>query len=141
MDLQTWIIFKLHLIATLWMVGLIWFVQIVHYPLMARVGQDHFLAYQQGHTDRTVWVTAPIMLLELLLGLLLLAKFPDEMTYLASALTVVNWLSTFLIQIPCHEKLMQGFDAETHRWLVKSNWIRTIAWSGRGLIVTFGMGM
>ena len=30
----------LHAAATLFMTGLIWFVQVVHYPLFARVGED-----------------------------------------------------------------------------------------------------
>ena len=48
--------------ATLAMVGLIWFVQIVHYPLMAQVGRDSFAHYEASHTARTTWVVAPLML-------------------------------------------------------------------------------
>jgi hypothetical protein len=51
------------------------------------------------------------------------------------ALLAVIWLSTALVQVPCHKRLSQGFDAATHRRLVGTNWIRTVAWSLRGLLV------
>ena len=35
-----------HLVCTLLMVGVILFVQIVHYPLMDRVGADRFVHYE-----------------------------------------------------------------------------------------------
>ena len=37
--------------ATLYMVGLIWCVQIVHYPLFAEVGKDGFAAYEAAHSS------------------------------------------------------------------------------------------
>ena len=52
----------------------------------------------------------------------------------------VVWLSTWGIQVPCHARLSRGFDARTHRRLVRSNWIRTICWTVRGGIV-LGMAM
>jgi hypothetical protein len=44
--------------------GLIWFVQIVHYPLMTRAGREGFARYEAGHTARTTTVVAPLMLAE-----------------------------------------------------------------------------
>ena len=38
-----------HVVATLVMTGLIWFVQIVHYPLMAKVGRADFAEYERLH--------------------------------------------------------------------------------------------
>ena len=54
----------IHAAATLYMTGLIWFVQVVHYPLMARVGGGGFAAYEAAHTNRTAWVVGPAMLAE-----------------------------------------------------------------------------
>ena len=49
-----------HAGTTLFMVGLVWFVQVVHYPLFGRVGEDEFVAYSR----LTGWVVGPPMLLE-----------------------------------------------------------------------------
>ena len=58
----------LHLAVTLFVVGVIWFVQVVHYPLMASVGRAESAAYVQAHTRRTAWVVGPPMLVELATG-------------------------------------------------------------------------
>lgn len=47
------ILLAVHVAATWFMVGLIWFVQLVHYPLFARVGRGGFAAYEGAHSWRT----------------------------------------------------------------------------------------
>ena len=47
------VLLSLHLAATAAMTGLIWFVQVVHYPLFAAVGADQFVAYEVAHQRRT----------------------------------------------------------------------------------------
>jgi hypothetical protein len=42
--------------ATLFMTGVIWFVQVVHYPLMARVGAAGFPDYEAAHARLTGYV-------------------------------------------------------------------------------------
>ena len=49
-------------------------------------------------------------------------------------LLLVIWLSTALLQVPCHNRLVNGFDPKIHHRLVKTNWIRTVAWSLRAII-------
>lgn len=121
------------------MLGVIWFVQVVHYPLFAKTGRSEFGAYEQQHTALTAWVVAPPMLLELATAVLLFWLKPTGVSTgqlsIGLALLVVIWLSTALIQVPCHNRLSQSFDAAVHRRLVVSNWIRTIAWSLRALLV------
>jgi hypothetical protein len=132
-------VFLLHLAATMFMVGVIWFVQIVHYPLLARVGSAEAVAYEQAHTQRTGWVVSPSMLLEGASAVLLFwvrpAGVSDLQAGIGVALSVVVWISTFLVQVPCHERLCREFDRGVHRRLVRSNWVRTAAWSLRGLVV------
>jgi len=128
-----------HIGTTLFMVGLIWFVQIVHYPLFDRVGIQAFDTYESHHTRLTGWVVAPPMLLELLTALLLIwfrpATIPAFVVWLGLTLLAVIWLSTAFIQVPLHNSLSLGFDPKAYRKLVKSNWLRTVAWSARGLLV------
>lgn len=121
------------------MVGLIWFVQIVHYPLMQCVGQAQFVNYEQQHARFTTWVVGPSMLVEMMtLACLLYAErtvIPRSWLWVSASLLAVIWLSTQFIQVPCHTSLSHAWDADIHRRLVQSNWIRTIAWSLRGLIL------
>jgi hypothetical protein len=128
-----------HTAATLFMVGLIWFVQIVHYPLFASVDRSQFPAYEKRHTTLTTWVVVPPMMIEAITAGLLFIFSPAGITswqlVIGLTLLFIIWLSTALIQIPCHTRLSEKFDDATHRKLVLSNWIRTAAWSFRGLLV------
>ena len=128
----------LHAAATLYMTGLIWFVQLVHYPLMAKVGRDGYVTYQQLHERKTSWAVAPAMFIELGTAIYLVVTTPDEvalwMTWLGLGLVFLLWLSTAFLQVPCHKKLGKGFDETVHRKLVNTNWLRTILWSARGAL-------
>ena len=133
------VLMMFHLMATLFMVGLIWFVQIIHYPLLAHIGTADFVAYEQAHTRRTVWVVGPPMLVELITGIILLWIRPAGVTLihamLGVALIAVVCISTQFVQVPCHTRLSQSFDPSVHRRLVSTNWVRTVTWSLRGLLV------
>jgi hypothetical protein len=50
------------------------------------------------------------------------------------ALLAVVWLSTALLQVPCHRRLERGFDGAVVRRLVSTNWIRTLAWTLRAML-------
>lgn len=125
----------LHTFTTLFMCGLAWFVQVVHYPLMARVGEPQWCAYERAHGTRTTWVVMPVMTLEALAALQLAWTAPGLATGSGLALVALLWLSTFLVQVPLHARLARGFDARVHGRLVATSWLRTCAWSARAALV------
>lgn len=124
--------------ASLAMTGLIWCIQVVHYPLFAAVGRDGFTRYEADHARLITLVVGPLMLVELAAALWLAAVrpagVPAWMAWTGLALVAAIWISTAAIQVPCHAKLAAGFDAEVHARLVASNWIRTAAWTARGVL-------
>lgn len=128
------VVLLLHISSTSMMTGLIWFVQIVHYPLMARVGEDSFVDYEEAHTRATTLVVGPLMLIELLTAVYLL-RLVDQVGWVLPifglAVLALIWTSTAFIQVPCHRALTRGFDRSIHRRLVRTNWIRTSLWSLR----------
>lgn len=126
--------------ASTWaMVGLIWFVQIVHYPLFASVGNAEFPDYEDLHRRLTTWVVAPLMFAELgTAGYFCYARpewLPAWQAWLGLGLVAIIWLSTACFQVPAHAALAKEFSTEQHNRLVSTNWIRTVAWSVRGLLV------
>ena len=121
--------------ATWGMVGVIWFVQVVHYPLFAAVGTSEFTAYEQQHQRLTTYVVAPLMLSEFATATAFVWLRPTGVPVAVALTGLVIWASTFVWQVPAHERLSQGFDAPTHRWLVNSNWLRTVLWSARGILL------
>lgn len=134
----TWLL--AHAAVTWFLAGLIWTVHLVHYPLMADVGRDRFGAYHAGHTRRIGWIVMPAMLAELVLavGLAVAPASPAPRTgaWVGVALLAGVWLSTAFVQVPQHRRLAAGFDAETHRRLVRGNLPRTLLWSARAVLAT-----
>src|SRR5215212_9645273 len=128
-----------HAAATLFMVGVIWFVQLVHYPLFARVGRPGFAAYSGSHARLTGLVVGPPMLLEAATAVALVVWTPPgisvPLVWVGLILVAGIWLSTAFLQSPRHTTLGRGFDPSAHRFLVTSNWLRTVLWSLRGLVV------
>lgn len=131
-------LFLTHLFATIFMTGLIWTMQVVHYPLLGEVGETAFINYEIAHQRLISLVVIPIMLLELGTGgLLIVANETMSRSWLISSLglLLLIWLSTFVLQGPMHTVLAEGFDKTVHRNLVASNWIRTILWTTRSFIL------
>lgn len=138
--MRTEYIWAIHLAATWFMTGLIWLIQQVHYPLMHDVGPAEFSSYSRKHQNRISPVVGIAMFLEVTSALFILGIDRSSRTsllFLASlALLAVIWLSTAFIQVPLHSKLLQGRDPTAIAALVRTNWIRTIAWSVRAVIVS-----
>ena len=129
-----------HVASTWAMTGLIWFVQVVHYPLFAAVGREAFVAYENAHTRLTTLVVMPLMLVEIATAAWLVfvgrpAGIPLWSVWVGLALVGVAWLSTFALQVPQHNVLSTRWDSAAQGFLVHSNWVRTVAWSARGVLV------
>jgi len=117
------------------MTGVIWFVQLVKYPMLRPPGEDTPETYHLEYTRRMGRVVAPVMVLELILQCLWMVREPGLASYLAGSLLSLIWVSTFALQVPRHQKLCQNYTPALHRALVRGNWIRTLAWSARAAIL------
>lgn len=133
-----------HVLATWFMVGMIWTIHLVHYPLFAEVGDDAYVAYQAAHVDRIGMLLAVPWLLEgvTLLGLLWLAYLGGRrdlrlpVTIGAVAMAAVLVISGFW-SAPAHGELADGFDAAVHDRLMTANLVRALAWSIRGAMAAW----
>ena len=133
----------LQLGTTLPLVGLIWLVQIVSYPLFARVGAAEFSAYHAAHARLITFVVGPLMVGELI-GAIAGAFFgdralPPEAAWLGAALAVATWLLTALVSVPKHDLLATGFDQRAFATLLTTNWFRTAAWTARGALLLWAV--
>ena len=125
--------------ATLFMTGVIWIVQAVHYPLFALVGRDGFGEYAREHQRRITPVVAVAMPVEAVTAVLLLFATPagveTGLLVLGAILLLPIWLSTALLQVPAHRRLSSGFDDTVAARLVQTNWLRTALWSARSALI------
>jgi len=130
----------IHVAATLFMVGLIWTIHYVHYPLFAYVGESTYASFQAAHVERigkllfVPWLTEGITLIGVLaltfLGGHKALRVPAVIN--GAAMAVVLVISGFW-SAPTHAKLADGFDRSLHDQLMTVNLIRTLAWTMCGI--------
>lgn len=127
-----------HAGATWFMVGLIWMVQTVHYPLFALVGGGAFTSYENEHTWRIGRLLALPAGVEAITAVALLANPPEGVStwlvWLSALLLGGLWLTTLVVQVPIHRGLSDAKSAAAINRLVATNWLRTLGWSLRGLM-------
>jgi hypothetical protein len=132
------VVVLVHAASTLVLTGLIWTVQVVHYPLFALVGRDGFVAYEEAHSSRITAVLAlPWLAQGVTTAWLLLAPPPGAPRWLvwaAAVLAAIPVVVTVAASIPAHQRLGRGFDERAHATLVRTNWLRTVAWSVHSVV-------
>jgi len=120
----------LNLIANSILVGLIWVIQLIVYPSFKFIDKNNWSKFHKLHTHKITIIVGWLMPLELLLTFVLIFKGGvSYINLLVAICVIVIWSSTFLIQVPLHNKLSQIHSDKNINLLIKSNWLRTIAWS------------
>lgn len=127
-------------VSTLVLTGVIWVTQLTQYPSFDWFRSDDFKVNHDRYRMRIALIATPLMLLELVTGLLLFRFAPTEISgsevWFGLFLILIVWASMFAFQIPLHERLAKGHDREAIRRLVATNWVRTAAWTCRAVLVS-----
>ena len=118
------------------MTGVIWFVQVVHYPLILLVPSSSRITYCKTHAKRTSFVVLPPMLVELGTAIAMCFLASGSIYWFVNLLLLILiWMSTFLIQVPLHNHLGQKTEDSFVERLVATNWIRTALWTLRSVML------
>lgn len=122
-----------HAAATLFLTGMIWVVQVLHYPLFPLVGRDGFAEYEAAHSTRITWVIVVPWAVQGLTTAWMLFQSPAGvdrwLVWVAAVAAAVTVLVTVVVSVPAHATLGGGFDATAHARLLSTNWFRTVAWT------------
>ncbi|MGI9642283.1 MAG: hypothetical protein ACR2N9_05825, partial [Acidimicrobiia bacterium] len=110
--------------ATWAMVGLIWLIQIVHYPMLVLYSEGVPATALANHQRRIAWVVVPLMAIEAVTALILLFDQPETMSsgaaWVAAGLIALALLSTATVQVPLHRRLAEGHEPRVARSLVST---------------------
>ena len=108
--------FLLNISSTWFMVGLIWLIQIVHYPLFNLVGKNEFQVYHNGHSVLITPLVGTVMIIELISSILLVVFPPKNISItipiIGVILVFIIWASTAFLQIPQHNLLSKAYELE-----------------------------
>ena len=128
----------MHLIATSIMVGVIWIIQLVHYPSFHFIELKQYSTFQRFHMSRISYVVIPAMLAELF-TLIILITSVDEINMLITGsglLLILIWLMTAFFFSGVHQELTLGYEKAVVNKLVKLNWARTLLWTLRLILIS-----
>ncbi|MCH9720431.1 MAG: hypothetical protein K0U67_00070 [Actinomycetia bacterium] len=125
-------------VGSVGMFGVIWIVQIVHYPLMRFISGQQFARFESEHRTRISRVVGPLMAVE---GVCVLAFFfappaglPWWLPWAGAGAEAIAIGTTVFVSAPLHGRLDAHFDPATLDRLIATNWIRTAAWTGRAAL-------
>ena len=127
-----------HLICTSIMTGVIWVIQIVHYPSFHFIEKELYTAFQKFHMNKISIIVMPIMLAELITGIMLFLDKSSKSPFLTISIIilVLIWLITGVFFTKAHNELIAGYQELVVNQLVAMNWIRTLLWTLRLLLLT-----
>ena len=129
------LILKVNFISTSLMVGVIWVIQLLHYPSFHFINDKKYIEFQNFHMRRISFIVIPTMLTELASALLLAYFFRSSLTIILLALLLGVWAITLIFFTNMHQKLTNGYNQTIVYRLVQINWSRTILWSLRLIIL------
>lgn len=129
------LLLKVNFISTSLMVGVIWVIQLLHYPSFHFINDNEYIEFQHFHMQRISFIVIPAMLVELASALLLAYFFRSSLTIILLALLLGVWAITFIFFTNMHQKLTNGYNQSIVDRLIQFNWSRTILWSLRLIIL------
>ena len=135
MEIDT--LYFIQIVCNSYLVSLVLMTQFITYPTFLNIDKDKFSDYHRKYVNNISFIVAPVMLIELS-TLSLIAYFSSEFLIIKSLfLLLVIWLTTFFIMIPSHNRISKSFNIKEIKSLINYNWIRTILWSFKLLVIIF----
>ncbi|WP_428235309.1 hypothetical protein [Gracilimonas sp.] len=124
------LIFLINTFSSFFMVGLIWTVQLVHYPSFHFVGTDNFSAFQHHHVHSIDKIVIPVMVAEITssFGLAWIDGW-FSLNAVGFYIVVLIWAATGIFSVPAHSELEKSKDDSAIKKLVTTNWVRTVLWT------------
>jgi hypothetical protein len=132
------LIFLINTFSSFFLTGLIWLVQLVHYPSFRFVGNGNFADFQMHHVHSIAKIVIPVMVAEITSSFGL-AWIDGWLSLNAVGFygVILIWAATGLFSVPAHSTLEAGKNKEAINKLVSTNWIRTILWTTKSGITMY----
>ncbi len=129
------LLFLIQIFSCFSLFGLIWTIQLVHYPAFLKIERIDFEVFSRFHSRKISLIVVPLMLIEFVSGILLLIFFPSIVIASNFLGIITIWISTIFLSMPLHRKIASGKDLAAIEKLIKTNWPRTITWTLRTFLL------
>ena len=128
----------IHIISTSIMVGVIWVIQLVHYPSFKYVNESDYIIFQKYHMSNISYIVFPVMFTELITALIILFFGEKSLFFVLSLIYLfLIWIITGVLFTKYHSILKEGKDLMIIEKMIKANWIRALLWTMRLIMILF----
>ena len=133
------LLIDIHFLSTSVMVGVIWVIQLLHYPSFHFVQKSDYPKFQQFHMSRISLIVIPAMIIEFITGIIMLQfGFSSNFLFISSLVILITiWGITFIFFTKMHQVLISGYNEIIVNRLISINWSRTLLWSLRLLVLCY----
>ena len=127
-----------HITSTSIMVGVIWVIQLVHYPSFKYVKDSDYIIFQKYHMSNISYIVFPVMCTELVTALFIFFSGEESLFFVLSLICLfLIWVITGVLFSKFHSILQTGKDLKIIEKMIKANWIRTLLWTMRLIMILF----
>jgi len=127
-----------HLTSTSIMVGVIWVIQLVHYPSFKYVNESDYIIFQKYHMSNISYIVFPVMFTELTTAILIFFSGEKSFFFMLSLICLfLIWVITGVLFTKFHNILQKGKDLKMIEKMIKANWMRTLLWTLRLIMIFF----
>ncbi|WP_205843923.1 hypothetical protein [Nakamurella deserti] len=118
------VLLVVHLLFTAAYAGFQWTVQVVVYRQFGLVPAAAFTAFEAAHQRRVTYVVGPLFAGQAITSAGLLIAGDGALRFVSIGLFAAVLGVTGLLAVPLHRRLSTGFDAATHRCLLRVDLVR-----------------
>ena len=131
------LLFYSNLITSSALLGLILIIHFVHYKSFKFISDANFIEFHKFHVNNISFIVLPLMIIEATTSILI-CYFYYSLFSLANLLIVfLIWVTTFILQIPSHNKLSSGKSILEINKLINGNIIRVFLWFLKVICITY----
>ena len=130
------LLFYSKLIVSSILLGLILVIHFVHYKSFNFIDIEKFVEFHKFHTKNISFLVIPLMIIEVVISIIICYFYFSILSLINLSLVALIWITTFLLQVPSHNKLSTGKSIAEIEKLVSGNVFRVYLWFFKAIVST-----
>lgn len=123
----------LNLISTLLIAGVLWFIQLVHFPLINEMPAKNMVNNGYYHMQKILGIINLLFIIDFITIVFLLLLVNSDLSATLMLINILIFLFTVILTritfLPIHQNLSKNPNSFLISKLINLNWIRTLVWS------------
>ncbi len=141
------LIFIIHVLVCIMVTAIMWYLQVVHFPMLRFIGTDRYELYYHELKMKNTLLFFPLFSLEIFTSIALLLSFTMVSDFnpavqnqfflvgFSLILLFILHLVNFQLIRPLLSSLHTDVDEKKHKRLLRLQWIRTLGWTSRFIML------